>query len=205
MINDDFNILRDILPGSLFLYGDLRWIKLEDMITDGTLCLLSDIVCTKEFDIDNCNDWRTSSLRKWLNSNFIERLGKARICYFKDIISDLTADDGMTEYETATDKIALLTRDMYRKYRNIILPIDTWYWTLTAWTCQKKYNYNVCGIGTWGTFNNSIAYDNSKGVRPICCLQSDIMITNKHTTAEYEKFMRLVIESESKDAYRIKN
>ena len=43
----------------------------------------------------------------------------------------------MTDYGTATDKIALLSDKLYRMFRGIIPRVDAWCWNLTPWTWRR--------------------------------------------------------------------
>lgn len=109
--------LAELKPGDRFMYGGVEWVKFED-IGAGTLCLAAEPVFLRAFDEENCNDWRKSSLRRELNGAFLDALvaeGADRAA-FLDWESDLTADDGMTDYGTATDKIALRSDALCRKY-----------------------------------------------------------------------------------------
>ena len=127
--------LAELKPGDRFMYGGVEWVKFED-IGAGTLCLAAEPVFLRAFDEENCNDWRKSSLRRELNGAFLDALvaeGADRAA-FLDWESDLTADDGMTDYGTATDKIALRSDALCRKYREITPPVDEWCWNLTPWT-----------------------------------------------------------------------
>ena len=136
--------LAELKPGDRFMYGGVEWVKFED-IGAGTLCLAAEPVFLRAFDEENCNDWRKSSLRRELNGAFLDALvaeGADRAA-FLDWESDLTADDGMTDYGTATDKIALRSDALCRKYREITPPVDEWCWNLTPWTCDASYSYNV--------------------------------------------------------------
>ncbi len=87
--------LSTLEPGATFKFGGYEWIKLEQL-EKGTLCLARDIVCNKAFDEDNCNDWRKSSLRKWLDNEhcgFMAEIARnkldIRLC-----TCDLTSDEG---------------------------------------------------------------------------------------------------------------
>lgn len=136
--------LAELKPGDRFMYGGVEWVKFED-IGAGTLCLAAEPVFLRAFDEENCNDWRKSSLRRELNGAFLDALvaeGADRAA-FLDWESDLTADDGMTDYGTATDKIALRSDALCRKYREITPPVDEWCWNLTPWTCDASDSYYV--------------------------------------------------------------
>ncbi len=169
--------LAELAQGARFLYGGVEWVKLED-IGAGTLCLAAEPVFLRAFDEENCNDWRKSSLRRELNGAFLDALvaeGADRAA-FLDWESDLTADDGMTDYGTAVDKIALRSDALCRKYRDITPPVDAWCWNLTPWTCDPEYSYYVRGVDSSGTLNSNNAYNGGRGVRPLCYLNSEILV-----------------------------
>ena len=143
--------LAELKPGDRFMYGGVEWVKFED-IGAGTLCLAAEPVFRRAFDEENCNDWRKSSLRRELNGAFLDALvaeGADRAA-FLDWESDLTADDGMTDYGTAVDKIALRSDALCRKYRDITPPVDEWCWNLTPWTCDASYSYIVRHVNSSG-------------------------------------------------------
>ena len=170
--------LSELAQGAHFLYGGVEWVKFED-IGAGTLCLAAEPVFLREFDEENCNDWRKSSLRRELNGAFLDALvaeGADRAA-FLDWESDLTADDGMTDYGTAVDKIALRSDALCRKYRDITPPVDVWCWNLTPWTCDASYSYFVRGVYSSGALGNGYACSGHNGVRPLCYLKSEISVS----------------------------
>lgn len=135
--------ISQIETGGRFLYGGVEWVKLY--AGDGTVAISAEPVFERAFDENNKNDWRSSSLRRELNGAFLDALvaeGADRAA-FLDWESDLTADDGMTDYGTATDKIALLSDKLYRMFRGIIPRVDAWCWNLTPWTCDASGSYSV--------------------------------------------------------------
>lgn len=135
--------ISQIETGGRFLYGGVEWVKLY--AGDGTVAISAEPVFERAFDEDNKNDWRSSSLRRELNGAFLDALvaeGADRAA-FLDWESDLTADDGMTDYGTATDKIALLSDKLYRMFRGIIPRVDAWCWNLTPWTCDASDSFHV--------------------------------------------------------------
>lgn len=170
--------LAELKRGARFTYAGVEWVKLDD--TDGgALALAAEPVFERAFDEENCNDWRKSSLRRELNGPFLDALiaeGADRAA-FLDLESDLTADDGMTDYGTATDKIALISDSLYRKFRALIPKIGCWWWTLTPWTCDPEYSYYVRYVNSSGALNWYNAYDGNYGVRPLCNMKSDILVS----------------------------
>lgn len=170
--------LSELKQGARFLYGGVEWVKLND-IGAGTLCLAAEPVCLRAFDGDNCNDWRKSSLRRWLNGEFLDALvaeGADRAA-FLDWESDLTADDGMTDYGTATDKIALRSDALCRKYRDITPLVDEWCWNLTPWTCNASNSCSARGVYSVGALNGAGACRGYGGVRPLCYPKSVILVS----------------------------
>lgn len=170
--------LAELKPGDRFMYGGVEWVKFED-IGAGTLCLAAEPVFRRAFDEENCNDWRKSSLRRELNGAFLDALvaeGADRAA-FLDWESDLTADDGMTDYGTAVDKIALRSDALCRKYREITPPVDEWCWNLTPWTCDASYSYFVRYVHSSGAVNWDSAYGGYWGVRPLCYPKSVILVS----------------------------
>lgn len=102
--------LSEFQNGERFFYGGIEWVKL-DTISGGVLAIAADALFESCFNESNHNDWRISSLRHKLNGTFFDTLiaRKADPDAFLEWESDLTADDGMTDYGTALDKIFLIS------------------------------------------------------------------------------------------------
>ena len=122
------------------------------------------------YDEDGSNDWRKSSLRKYLNEEFVKNFDKGDLLPF---VSDLTSDDGMTDYGTSEDFVALLSDNLYRKYRKFMPKYDTWVWTITPWSCHPGDANIERGVGTSGALSNSHAI-HGNGVAPACIFNPSI-------------------------------
>ena len=183
--------LAELKLGTHFMYGGVEWVKFED-IGAGTLCLAAEPVFHRVFDEENCNDWRKSSLRRELNGVFLDALVAegANRAAFLDWESDLTADDGMTDYGTAVDKIALRSDALCRKYREITPPVDERCWNLTPWTCDHEYSYSVRSVYSSGTLISKYALSGNLGVRPLCYLKSEISVPIPREDDEEEQAAR---------------
>ena len=172
--------LSDLKQGAYFFYGGIQWVILEnDSKIGATLALAAEPAFNRAFDEENRNDWRVSSLRRELNGPFFDALiaEGANRAAFLDWESDLTADDGMPDYGTARDKIALISCDLYREYRALLPKIGCWWWTLTPWTCDPEYSYRVRSVNSSGAMDWNGAYDGYGGVRPLCHLESSIFVS----------------------------
>lgn len=122
------------------------------------------------YDEDGSNDWRKSSLRKYLNEEFVKNFDKGDLLPF---VSDLTSDDGMTDYGTSEDFVALLSDNLYRKYRKFMPQYDTWVWTITPWSCltgNADSERAVYTSGALGHYNAIYGY----GVAPACIFNPEI-------------------------------
>lgn len=179
--------LSTLQAGTHFMYGGVEWVKLGKVVSGGVLALSATCISEQAFDAENCNDWRKSSLRRELNGPFLDALvseGADRAA-FMDWESDLTADDGMTDYGTATDKIALLSDSLYRQFRAIIPPLDDWFWTLTPWSCKEEYS--VRNVASSGALSGNRAFSGDYGVRPLCYLNSEILVSIPEEDKEAER------------------
>ena len=183
--------LAELKLGAHFMYGGVEWVKFED-IGAGTLCLAAEPVFLRAFDEENCNDWRKSSLRRELNGVFLDALVSegANRAAFLDWESDLTADDGMTDYGTATDKIALRSDALCRKYRDITPHVDAWCWNLTPWTCDASSSCIVRYVDSSSALRWVSAYNGDRGVRPLCYLKSEISVSIPREDDEEEQAAR---------------
>lgn len=159
--NDKLNI------GEHFIYNGIEFICLD--IIDGNYLAMTAKPWTEiPFDTNNHNYWRKSSLRRVLNTDFLELLDKKHLVMQT---SDLIADNGDKAYGTSEDYVTILSCDQYRKYRDIVPLFEEWMWTLTPWSCNTSTSNNVRGVGTAGNVSHSNA-DSSCGVAPACLFSS---------------------------------
>ena len=159
--NDKLNI------GEHFIYNGIEFICLD--IIDGNYLAMTAKPWTEiPFDTNNHNDWRKSSLRRVLNTKFLELLDKKHLVMQT---SDLIADNGDKAYGTSEDYVTILSCNQYRKYRDIVPLFEEWVWTLTPWSCATSYSYNVRIAHIAGYFYGYYA-SGSIGVAPACLFSS---------------------------------
>lgn len=173
------NNLNGITAGTEFTFGGVEWIALEAG-REHVLALARDIVECRAFDDDNKNDFAASSLRSYLNGEFMKKLigAGAPEEAFIPLNIDLTSDDGLKDYGTDTARIGLISCEQYRRFRSIIPNASDWWWTCTPYsTANNGYAYNVRYVYSDGTLYGSSAYYGFRGVRPLCCLKSEILVS----------------------------
>lgn len=180
--------IKDLAIGSEFNAGPAT-LRILDHFTDGTtLVITAESIGDRPFNIFpflyerpegfNLNDWRTSTIRKDLNENFLSALKAAgKIDTDKIVVTewDLSDHQGGAGYGTSRDKIGLLSQKQFEKYaEKDLLELDDWWWLITP---NAGSSNNARGVNTDGTLDNgNNAYNGSNGVRPAFRLESGIEI-----------------------------
>jgi hypothetical protein len=165
----------DVEPkaGNKFELAGLKW-EIIDVSDLGYMCLAEKLEKSMTFD-SNCNDWRTSGLRQYLNNDFLRKLekeiGEENIIEFE---RDLLSVDGQKEYGKCKDKVSMLTLDEYRKYRSLIPNEEYYWWLLTPWStpCNEYYKWTAVVLPS-GFVGNGSCHD-GYGVRPVCIFSPSI-------------------------------
>ena len=147
---------RKLHVGEEFYYSGRKFVALG-LEQNGILAVSKEPIKNMPFDKDGSNDWRNSSLRKYLNVDFIKKgFDPSGLLPFA---SDLTADDGLKDYMTygqIIDFVFLLSADLYRKYRYAMPTWNTWSWLITPWTNNGIF---VRSVAMNGILEESVAYD----------------------------------------------
>ena len=176
-----------IAPSSVISYGGLDCIVL-DVEQDKILVLAKESIGNMPFDEGNSNNFPKGTLCKYLNGEFIKTI-KANGADTSALIPttiDLTSDDGLKDYGETTQKIFLLTCDMYRKYRSIIPNLDDWWWLATAYSTESNgYAYVARYVRSAGSLSYDIAYYGGGGVRPAFYLKSSILESLSPSLSEF--------------------
>ncbi|MDL2274355.1 DUF6273 domain-containing protein [Oscillospiraceae bacterium OttesenSCG-928-G22] len=167
--------LSTLAPGTPIHYRERAAVVLEHTGA-GVFVQLTDSIGERSFG--KTNDWRNSSIRKYLNGDFAKQLTEGNTDELLDTVTDLTAMDGTTDYGSSVDKVTLLTFDQNRKYRYIHPLPDEWEWLSTpastpgGWDEEARYAWSVLINGNNGHFNCS----NSFGIRPAFTLSSSLFV-----------------------------
>lgn len=176
-----------IAPSSVISYGGLDCIVL-DVEQDKILVLAKESIGNMPFDEGNSNNFPKGTLCKYLNGEFIKKL-KANGADTSALIPttiDLTSDDGLKDYGETTQKIFLLTCDMYRKYRSVIPNLNDWWWLATAYSTESNgYASYARHVYSGGSLYDSRAYYGRNGVRPAFYLKSSILESLSPSLSEF--------------------
>ena len=193
-----------IAPSSVINYGGLDCIVL-DVERDKILVLAKESIGNMPFDEGNSNNFPKGTLCKYLNGEFIKKLkaNGADISALIPTTIDLTSDDGLKDYGETTQKIFLLTCDMYRKYRSVIPNLDDWWWLATAYSTESNGYANLArGVRSGGSLDRSSAYVGNGGVRPAFYLKSSILESLSPSLSEFttEELLREVLRRNAESA-----
>lgn len=188
----------NIAPGREFKFGSLPCIVLEAFDNDTVLVLAKESIGDYAFDEDNCNNFNKSSLRRVFNDDFLETLAKggADIDSMLKFTIDLTSEDGLKDYGESTNRVALLTCDMYRKYRSIIPNLDNWWWLATACSTESNGYASIARlVHSDGGLDYRSACNGDGGVRPAFLLKSSIFESRHPDLAAFttEELLREVL------------
>lgn len=163
--------------GRVFAYAGVNWVKLDDL-NGGALVFSAESLFRREFDTNGKNDFAVSTLNRELNGDFLEALCRegAKKEDFVPLVLDLTSDDGMKDYGATSATIGLLTCERFRKYRALIPNLAAEdYWLLTPASCSPQCGSLVRAY-ICGTLNSAGA-DHIGGVRPICLLKFETLVS----------------------------
>ena len=159
--------------GNQFELAGLKW-KILDVLDLGCMCLAEKLEKSMTFD-SNCNDWRTSGLRQYLNNDFLRKLekeiGEENIIEFE---RDLLSVDGQKEYGKCKDKVSMLTLDEYRKYRSLIPNEEYYWWLLTPWSTPRNEYYKWTTVVLPSGLICCNCCISCYGVRPVCIFSPSI-------------------------------
>lgn len=171
--------LGKIEPGDIIKIGNLEFIVFKQLNGETALLWRYALDECRKFDNDTVN-YAKSSIRKYLNTEVYEML--AAEVGAENIVEhavDLTTEDGLKVYGSVTDKVSLITEQMYKENRDVIGPnLERWWWLATACSkqelcsCVRAVNGNGV-LGYRNFFNVSLV----GGVRPFCILKSNIFVS----------------------------
>lgn len=163
-------------PKQEFTMGGIAWTVIQTG-ADWVKCITSECAAKGFFDTGNKNDFAASSLRVYLNGEFLNRLIQAGAPeeMFEYFNIDLTADDGLKNYGSDRVRIGLITCEEYRLLRGNIPALPNCLWWLA--TPDSPINNFVRSVYSDGSLAGSSAYGGNNGVRPICKLKSEILVS----------------------------
>lgn len=128
------------------------------------------------------NDFRDSTIRNWLNNEYLGLLQEKGLKNgdILDLYLDLKCTLVQHEYGTDKVKAGLLTLEQYGEYYDIIPAVDDWWCLATPWKTPSRSPYTrnvgyVWYVNTNGGCNN-YNYSTTLGVRPALNLSPSLLV-----------------------------
>lgn len=171
----------NVTPGKVIRYRGEPCIVLEHR-KEGTLLATAKQI---EVKFGETNNFATSSLRKHLNSTFLDCITQNHPEEILARTVDLTALNGSEEYGNCRCKVAPLTLDELRKYHGILPNPESFEWSATPWSTPKVDDDHtwVLGLGS----NGDVDYDGcsgTRGSRPAFLIPSDFAVEDDSNPLE---------------------
>lgn len=182
-------VLRDVPAGETFEVWGRKFTVLKQE-QDKTFVLAAEVEADMEFRLDDRdfsvaeNDFRDSSIKDYLNMEYIDDLENAGADKDEDILPltiDLKCTLGQHEYGTDVVKAGLLTLEQYGEYYDIIPPIDNSWWLATPWKTPSRSPSTNNTTYVWHVYTNGYysnhSCGNSYGVRPALNLNPSLLVS----------------------------
>ena len=116
--------------GERFTFKGITFVALS-VSDDGVMAITDKPICDMPFDENDSDDWRESTLREYLNDEWLKKIGSENL---RVTTASLMGDDGDNAYGITRDYVSLLTCEEYRLHRDIIPKMDSYWWTMTPWS-----------------------------------------------------------------------
>lgn len=182
-IKDSFGIvavkLADVPVGETVKIGGHEMIVLEQK-GDTTALICKDILPEK-ITFGSTNNYIGSNVQKACEA-FADELAAAigeENIVLHDV--DLTADDGLDDFGTATGcRASLITANMYRHFVRLLdkFKPKEWWWTATPFSTPPHDDDNwVKCVSPSGCIGCDLCSNVGSGVRPFCILKSTIFVS----------------------------
>ena len=173
--------ISELAVGSKFNTGIGRFIVLEQL--EGSTKVITEGLYREyvQFGYDG-PDYKESRIKKLCDGEiydeFSNEFGADNIIEHE---VDLTTVDMQKDYGKAICKVRPLTFDEARKYNNLLVKRDLpdWWWTCTSWSTERRgWRYSVAVVSPVGNIVNGV-YGSDGGVRPVCILKSNILVSKE--------------------------
>lgn len=157
--------IEELGAGSRFTYNGMKAVVL-DARPFMSLCITLDPLFRCVFDRRGENDFAAADISAKLNGSLFT--DPAALI---PIELDLTTDDGEEMYGHTSEKVGLISTDMYRRFRKLIPNASESWWTLTPTTKRGNGPAGCVKVITRGGAIRDEMADRPEGVRPIFCLK----------------------------------
>lgn len=178
----DKDRLGNLNPGEHFKIADWDFIVLQHN-ERGTLVISKDLLAENE-RFGNTRNYKESNIKKVIEEKILpvveNAVGRDNIIVHS---TKLTSVDMQNEFGEVQCRMRPLSFDEAREFNNLLVNNDLpdWYWTLTQWSIEERgWKYSVVVVSPSGVFGNGNFCNGSRGVRPVCILNSNIFVSKEN-------------------------
>lgn len=132
--------ISEMGKGDRFSLGGVTWLFLDHEMTGGR-ALIEDLIGEMAFDEGGNKDWRSSSIKEYMNTDLLAKLlsnGVTKDVLIKSSVN-LKALDGSEDYGKDECLLAPLTDEQYSSYKDIIPKSEESWWLITPYSCNEFY------------------------------------------------------------------
>lgn len=173
-------VLSTLRRGEVFQTTGKRKYKVLEQYGDTTKILSLDLV-KENVKFGGNTDYNKSNVKKLCDTeilkDFEEEFGTENI---EEHTVDIITVDGQ-KVGSVKCKIRPITFDEARGYTDITpnnVLLNDWYWTLSPWSTKERGWFSrVSVVSSSGCVTYCDVYINSCGVRPVCILKSNILVS----------------------------
>ena len=176
----DKDRLGNLNPGEHFKIADWDFLVLQHN-ERGTLVIPKDLLAENE-RFGNTRNYKESNIKKVIEEKILpvveNAVGRDNIIVYS---TKLTSVDMQNEFGEVQCRMRPLSFDEARKYNDFLVnkELPDWYWTLTPWSTEERgWDCSVVVVSPSGDFYSRDC-DYSRGVRPVCILNSNIFVSKK--------------------------
>ena len=174
--------LGDLKPGEHFKIADWVFIVLQHD-ERGTLVISKDLLAENE-EFGETRNYKESNVKKVIEEKLLPvvegAVGKDNIVSHS---ADLTSVDMQNEFGEVDCRMRPISFDEARRYNELLVnkKLSDWYWTLTPWSTEARgWKYSMAVVSPPGKVSNNHCHRRSRGVRPVCILNSNIFVSKEN-------------------------
>ena len=176
-------MLSELKVGEVFSGDSGRKYKVLKQEEGQAKVITFDLMAEDNIFDEDTTDYKESEIKRFIENELqplIEQDFKAENLIEHEV--DLTTVDMQKNYGTCTCKVRPITFDEAREHNDLIVNNDLpdWYWTCTPWSTEGRgWRYSMAVVCPSGNISCLNSYYRFFGVRPVCILKSNILVSKE--------------------------
>ena len=175
-------LLSEVPVGGVIKGNSTDYIVLEHF-ENGTTKVVSKNLMLKGIKFGDSSNYKGSNIERQIIDKclplFEQDFGKENLVYHD---TELTSVDMQNEFGSFSSAVRPYTFDEARKYNDFLADenLENYTWTCTPWSTKKRgYLHSGAVVSPSGYFNRYDCSCYDFGVRPVCILKSNILVSKE--------------------------